>query len=218
MMSKKKAILSFGNERGNYLIALERLKNSLSPYLQETMFLGYVGENSLGCPKHMDNPYAFKIYGIDYAISQGYEKILWLDSSVVAKRSLDRVWKKIDEQGYIMQEAGHYVGRWCNDSTLNYFGLTREEANGMLMYGNAGFLGLDFTQPIAQEFFRQWKESMLAGCFVGSWDDHRHDMTCGSIIANRLKMKYESGIDLLAYAPVDIEPINENIIFHASGL
>jgi len=58
---------------------------------------------------------------------------------------------------------------------------------------------------------------MLDGQFIGSWQDHRHDMTCGSIIANKLGMKYVGGEDWLHYAPVDQQP-KEGVIFHASGL
>ena len=88
----------------------------------------------------------------------------------------------------------------------------------MPMYGNAGFLGLNFNFDIANDFFNQWEQSMLDGQFIGSWDDHRHDMTCGSIVANKLGMKFESAEDWLHYAPADQPPRDNKIIFHASGL
>jgi hypothetical protein len=86
------------------------------------------------------------------------------------------------------------------------------------MYGNAGFLGLDLDVPICQNFFNEWKKSMLDGQFQGSWQNHRHDMTCGSIIANRLGMNLESGDEWLHYLPPNQTPRDEKIIFHASGL
>ena len=52
----------------------------------------------------------------------------------------------------------------------------------------AGYCGFDFKNGKAQEFFAEWKESMLNGCFRGSWTDHRHDMTCASIIAHKHDM------------------------------
>jgi len=212
-----RAVVSFANEAGNYLKGLERLKKSLQVYDNNT-FYGLIGENLVGSPKHKENPYAFKIYSWKSVIAQGFKKILWLDASVVAVNNLEPVWKKIDEDGYIMQEAGHHVGRWCNDRTLNYFNLSRSDADKMVMYGNAGFLGLDLEKPIAQEFFNQWEKSMLDGQFKGSWENHRHDMTCGSIIANRLGMQFQSGEDWLHYAPADQKPVNSKVIFHASGL
>ena len=59
---------------------------------------------------------------------------------------------------------------------------------------------------------------MLDGQFIGSWSDHRHDMTCGSVVANRLKMKLQTGNEWLAYCPVNDTPTSDKILFHASGL
>jgi len=212
-----KAIVSFANERGNYYASLERLGISAEKY-GEADFIGFKGEDSIDCPRHIDNPYAFKIYAIDKVIGLGYKKIFWIDSSAVFIRSAKPIWDEVESNGYIMQEAGHYVGRWCNDETLSYFNLERDEAEKMMMYGNSGFLGLNLENEISVNFLNQWRESMLAGCFKGSWDDHRHDMTCGSIIANRLGMKYKSGNDWLHYAPPDQEQPNEKVIIHTQGM
>ena len=43
-------------------------------------------------------------------------------------------------------------------------------------------------------------------------------MTCGSIIANQLGMKYHSGNTILQYAAPEDEPINETIVFKAQGI
>jgi len=216
-INNNRAVVSFANENGNYIKALKRLEESLKKH-DNSLFYGLIGESLVGAPLHYSNPYAFKIYCWNCVKQLGIKKILWLDSSVVAVNNLDKVWDKIDEQGYIMQYAGHNVGNWTNERTLNYFNLFRGDAYNMPMYGNAGFLGLNFNFDIANDFFKQWEQSMLDGQFIGSWSDHRHDMACGSIIANRLEMKFESAEDWLHYAPVDQLPRDNKIIFHASGL
>lgn len=215
-----RVVASFANERGNYLLGLDRLGESLSRQMGNPAafdFRGFRGEASVGAPPHLENPYAFKIYCIDRVLSMGYRKVLWLDASVVAMAPLGGIWEVIERDGYIMQEAGHSVGRWCNDRTLEYFGLSREEAMGIFMYGNAGFLGLDLDNGVASRFYRLWKQSMLDGQFIGSWENHRHDMTCGSVIAHTLGMKYQSGSRWLHYAPIDQAP-EAGVVFHASGM
>lgn len=216
-MDKKRAIVSFANGRGNYLLGLDRLEQSIARHGGDAAFFGFRGEELVGAPPHLENPYAFKIYCWQKVISLGYRKILWLDASVAAVAPLDPVWELVEKDGYIMQEAGNSIGRWCNESTLAYFGMSREEAMGLYMYGNAGLLGLNLNFPICREFFDKWRWSMLDGCFIGSWDDHRHDMTCGSIIANRLKMKYQKGDLFLHYAPIE-QPPAKGVCLHASGL
>ncbi len=226
----KNCIISFANNRGNYIKGLERLGQSLKGRFDGD-FIPFYGEESIGAPLHLENPYAFKIYGFLHALERGYTNILWLDSSVYAINDCEFIFDIIENEGYIMQEAGAYIGEWTNDNALNYFGVSRDSAMPMLMYGNAGFLGLSFRSDIAVQFFSQWRRSMLDGMFKGAWNNnnqtesqdprckgHRHDMSCGSIMANQLGMKYKSGNDYLNYAAPNETPRNETVIFFAQGL
>lgn len=205
------AIINFAT--GRYIKGQERLRQSLQGF--DGDFLAWTNELEIGAPLHKDNPYAFKIFAFDEAIKMGYTKILLVDASVWACSDVSPIFEHITKEGYIMQEAGQHVGKWTNDRCLDYFGVTREQADKMLMYGNAGFLGLDFESEIAKEFFQRWKESMQAGMFMGSWDNHRHDMSCGSIIANQLNMKYQSAHDWLNYGDT---PRSDKVYLLAQGL
>lgn len=225
----KKCILSFANHRGRYVQNLARLSESLRTNFDGD-FLGFIGEASVGAPPHEQNPYAFKIYAFQKAIDAGYTQVLWLDSSCFAIKNVKPIFEEIEKSGYIMQEAGHYMGTWTNDKALAYFGVTRDEAMTMLMYGNAGFLGLNFEHGIANAFFDKWRAAMAGGCFKGEWNNdnhtesdderckgHRHDMSCGSIIANQLGMKYKPGNEWLQYAGPYDQTANETIIIKAQG-
>ncbi len=129
-----------------------------------------------------------------------------------------------------MQYAGHMVGRWTNDRALEYFGVNRDDAMHMPMYGNAGFLGLNVHDATAMKFFELWEQSARDGMFRGQWhnnnrtesndgrcDGHRHDMSCGSIIANQLNMVMQPGDEWLHYQSPDVEPAI-NVYFHAQGI
>lgn len=215
---------------GRHIKGQERLRNSLIKHGFDGDFLGWNRESDIKAPPHSANPYAFKTYAFEEAFSMGYDLVLWLDASVVAKRNIDYVFNKIQEQGYIMQEAGHMVGTWSNDNQLNYFGITRDKAMHLPMYGNAGLLGLNRESDKAMEFLKQWHEASKAGLFIGSWKNDkqteskdyrckgsRHDMSVGSIISSKLKMKFEGGNELLHYAPPEQE-VKDNVYFHAQGV
>lgn len=217
-------IISFANNRGNYMKGLSRLAASLSDKFGGA-FLGYVDESSVGAPYHFYkdkpiNPYAFKIYCFRKALKAGYRKILYLDSSVFAVRDVQPAFDIIDRDGYLMQEAGHYLKDWINDEALHYFGISRNALDGVIMYGNAGLLGLDFNTEIARTFFDKWEKSMQAGAFKGDWSNHRHDMACGSMIAWLMNMdkNYVKGDQLLEYAHWDDPIKNDSIVFKAAGL
>lgn len=226
-MAADHCIVAFANHRGNYRKGLTRLRNSLKIQGFDGRFIGFMGESTVGAPPHMsfppspaDNPYAFKIYAIKKALSEGCRKILYVDCSVWAVRNVTPAFNIIESQGYAMQESGHYLKNWINDDALKYFGIRRDALDGVVMYGNAGFLGLNFDDPTATEFFRKWEQAMLAGAFRGSWADHRHDMACGSMIAWLMHMdkKFIKGDQILEYAHWDAPIKNESIIFKAAGL
>lgn len=211
-----KAIISFANSKGYYMQRLSRLSDSLRDNFDGD-FLAFVGEASLGAPLHSENPYAFKIYAFEKALEAGYTQILWLDSSCFAIKNAQPIFDYIAQHGHIAQNSGHYLGTWCNDATLSYFGLSREQANGMLMIGNAGFLGLDFTRPSSQTFFNAWREAMKAGMFKGSWEDHRHDMSCSSASWHGMGFNMVGGEEFLQYAGLYDQVLNDSIILKAQG-
>lgn len=202
---------------GRYVKGQARLIQSLANVNYDGNLMTWTQESQIGAPPHNQNPYAFKIFGFRKAEQAGHRFVLWLDASVWAIRNVQPVFDHIEKYGYIMQYAGHNCGRWANDKCLEYFGITRDQAKKMLMYGNAGFLGLDLWDTKAKTFLIAWEKAMQAGAFKGSWSDHRHDMTCGSIIANKLSMEYQESGKWLVYAPPEQET-KESVIFKAQGM
>src|SRR6187549_341014 len=199
-----------------YLLGQARLSSSLNGY-KKLMLSDYV---SLGSPTHQESPYQFKIHAIETAMNHD-PVVLWCDSSLWRVGDLSIIENLIIQDGYFMSEAGHYVGQWTDQFTRNYFKLTDKETwlgpGGMIMF-SAGLLGLNRESPIAMDFFNQWKASALAGCFRGDWTNHRHDMTCGSIIASRLGMKYQRGGEHMSYIGQGYTDPEPGSVFYLQGL
>lgn len=196
---------------GHYIRGQQRLKNSLNGH-KTLMFTDY---DKIGSPTHSESPYQFKIH----AIEKGFEidnVVLWLDASMWRVGDISKIENIIKTDGYMMEEAGHYVDRWCNAHAREYFKLQPHEHNFTMF--SAGMLGLDKTSEVAMLFFKQWKESALAGCFRGDWADHRHDMTCGSIIAQRLGMKYQRGGSHLSYIGPGYSTPETGSVFYLQGI
>jgi len=217
----KKAIVNLATQIDRYKFGQERLKKSYinTHQTDEVHLLTYIGEGAVGSPSHEKNPYAFKIYAIEDAYKMGFTKVLWLDSSIVFVKNSKPIFDWIDEKGFFFEEAGHWTGSWSNDRTLDYFKITREEAMTMPMF-SAGFTGLDLNNPITMEFFQRWKQSMLDGQFVGEWSNHRHDMTCASIIANQMGLhkQYSGGGNYFAYIGGGYSQPKSSVICYLQGL
>lgn len=229
----KNAIISFANSSGNYIKGLARLSESLRNNAEGIDFVSFIGEASLGCEPHKENPYSFKVAAFKKAREAGYRNILWLDASVFAIKPVQPIFDEIEENGFIFQEAGQILSHWANDTTLEHFKITRDEADEMIMIGNAGFLGLDFESEIGNKFFEMWEAACVADCFKGKWTNDekteskdprckgaRHDMSSSSAVANILGIidKAHKGNETLQYAGPYDEVIGINIIFKAQGL
>jgi hypothetical protein len=200
---------------GHYLKGQQRLANSLNGY-KKLMLTGYPTINS---PTHEQSPYEFKINSIESAWNHD-PVVLWVDASMWRVGDLSKIEDLIIKDGYFMTESGHWTGQWTNQFTKNYFKTTDEEMKvpgGMFMF-SAGLLGLNRNSPIAVEFLRQWKGSAKAGCFKGDWKDHRHDMSCGSIIAQRLGMKYQRGGEFMSYIGPGYSQPEAGSVFYLQGI
>jgi hypothetical protein len=218
-----RAIVNLATDTPRYVQGQNRLAKSLiqvaDQYGDRFSVHLHVGEDAVGAPRHSDNPYAFKVHAIRKLRDMGYRQVFWLDASVVAVKSLDPLWKRLGERGVFMETAGHWAGTWCNDYTLKYFGMTRQEAMQVPMFA-AGYIGIDFSNPVGQEFFAHWNEAMLNGCFKGGWEDHRHDMTCASLIAHKMGITslYGEGGEFFAYIGQAYGEPKPSAVCHLIGL
>lgn len=198
-----------------YKVGQQRLMASLNGH-QMLMFNKY---EVIGSPTHQESPYEFKIHAIEKAF-QLDDIVLWVDASMWRVGNLKKIETLIKQDGYFCSEAGHWVGSWTNQFTRNYFHLTEDEAKvpgGLFMF-SAGLLGLNKKSEVAMEFFRQWKAAALAGCFRGDWSNHRHDMSAGSIIAQRLGMKFQRGGEHMSYIGPGYGPPEPDAVFYLQGI
>lgn len=222
-----KAIVNLSTKE--YKNGQNRLRESLIGKT-DADYIEFTSESQVGSPKHQDNPYAFKIYSIEAALNKGYTQILWLDACAYAIAPIQPIFNLIRLHGHFMEEAGHYASTWTNDRTLDYFGISRDEATKIPMY-SAGFTGLNFNNDTTVTFFEMWKQAMLDGMFKGNWtninktesqdprcEGFRHDMSCASIIAHKLGMKYQTCGKYFQYAAPHEAPNKKTVIFFAQGI
>lgn len=197
---------------GVYKRGQQRLKNSLNGH-KSLMLDDYT---AIGSPTHHESPYEFKIWSM-LAATDVDHTVLWCDSSIWRVGDLSKIENIIKEKGYFMEEAGHWVRDWCKPETKAFFDLKPEEEKTFNMF-SAGLLGLNFDHPDAQLWFSAWKVSAQQGHFRGDWSNHRHDMTCGSIIAQRMGFKYERGGSHMAYIGPGYSKPEPGVVFHLQGI
>lgn len=138
------------------------------------------------CNPHSVTPYQFKFGLIDYAWEMGYDKIIWLDSSI----SLSKCPLKLLEQSNKGIMAFHNLGHETKDHISpecvniiksNVFEVDRSPQ----VWG--GCIGFDFTKETARNVFLDITIWSQHGAFNNSADcpKHRHDQAVMSVVFNR---------------------------------
>jgi hypothetical protein len=202
----KKTVVSFADGVGNYMKAMNRLELSLQGNFDGT-FKGVNDYGHIASVQHKEVPYQFKAKSIYKAMEDGGELILWCDSVVYAKQSIEPVFDHIKEYGYLFfDNIGFTVGDYTSDACLAHFGVTREEAFKMPMI-MACVMGLNIHNSTTQEFIRQYVAASEDGLtYPGAWSNknaevsydlrvqgHRHDQSVASILIHKLGMEILKG-------------------------
>lgn len=155
---------------------------------------------------HKDMPYQFKTALIQKAIELGYERIIWLDSSMQLKKDLTPLFNPIS--GVTMFEnLGHPTWKYLSDEATALLKVS-EEHLAFIPQVWGGAFSLDLTNEIAVNFFEKVKEFSVNGSFKdgtskrGGFVAHRHDQSVMSVLFQR----YCAGDALLPYGQILCPP------------
>ncbi len=197
----KIAFVSFSTD--SYIKVEQSFSRSIQKTQPEIPIFSLHDFSIIGSPTHKQDPYAFKIYAIEYVRNQGYDIVIWCDSPSRLVKRIDEWIPEIERVGVYLQKDGWACGQWANDNSLKYFCKTRDEAmNISSVY--ACIMAFDFRHPVTSQFITELKECCKAGLFRGSWNNkektesqderclgHRHDQTCVELIANKLGIELQ---------------------------
>lgn len=144
---------------------------------------------------HKDMPYQFKTALIQKAIELGYERIIWLDSSMQLKKDLTPLFESTNGVT-VFENLGHPTWKYLSDNAYNLLGGYWELYDLYKIpqiWGGA--FALDFTNEFTKYFFEILKKFSINGSFKesGSTRDgfvaHRHDQSVMSVLLyNKCKM------------------------------
>lgn len=218
----KRVVVSFSDGSGYYAKAMLRLELSLKQVGfggEFEIFKGINDYDHIKSPYHkgskMAVPYAFKAYSIKRAIEEGATQILWCDSVVYATKSIEPIFKHIEEHGYLFfDNVGFSIGDYTSDACLEKFGMSREEAfnSKMIM---ACVMGFDLRNTKTLEFLNKYVDAAMDGVsYLGDWFNndlqvsndmrvkgHRHDQSVASILIKQMGLKITNAQDTyFAYA------------------
>jgi hypothetical protein len=218
----KDVILSFASKgREDYRAMLLRLIDSCidhwkgdvlvySPdhHLQEyrgvTIHKGYPKPRGVNSYTHQEMPYQFKTAMIQLAREQGYERIVWLDSSMQLTRDITPLFEKSRTGIITFHNLGHDTWRYLSDRAQEMLEVSDEELKTIPQIWGGAFM-LDFTKPDVDDFFELLKFYSVNGSFGNSTSKrpgfiaHRHDQSVMSVLVHGI-------CDMMPYGTIVCPP------------
>lgn len=171
--------------------------------------------------------YNIKAAAFEEAIKRGYTHIFWMDCSTWIVNDIAPLFDIINEKGWYITSSGYNCAQTCNDNSLKYFELTRDEAEKISDTSTCSF-GINISNPKGEQFAKMFIESAKAGVFGGSrlhdgqssdprFQFHRQDQSAASLICGKLKMGLRPiNVEICYYA--DMRPLPESAIITLRGM
>lgn len=140
--------------------------------------------------------HVYKCYCVHWAKNQA-EKILWLDAGVMLLKSIDQIFKIIqDEDIFLVGDPDHKNERWTHEDCRLIMKATQEELGAQQL--SSGILGYKSQGGYQQLIDDAYAYSKINGCVEGCHSNHRHDQSVYSILAARYKCNLQN-IDTYGY-------------------
>lgn len=137
------------------------------------------------CNPHSVTPYQFKFGLIDHAREMGYDKIIWLDSSITLNKCPLKLLEQSNKGVMCFHNLGFETKDFISPECENLLGMNDYDdlnLNAPQIWG--GCIGFDFTKETAIDIFHRVVNCSLKGCFDNSptFKKHRHDQATMSIL------------------------------------
>jgi hypothetical protein len=165
--------------------------HELHEYRGVTINKGWPQPKGIKSYTHQEMPYQFKTAMIQLALEQGYERIIWLDSSMIVKKDL----RPLFDTYYgvtTFHNLGHDTWQYISDSAiaaLENIGFTYPDIDiKRIPQIWGGAFAINFTNALGRESFEAIKAFSVNGSFKNSGSSrkgfiaHRHDQSVMSVL------------------------------------
>ena len=142
-------------------------------------------EMPAGFIPHSEMPYQFKFKLIEHARSMGYDRVVWLDTSIRINKNLTPLFQ--DEGVTVFHNLGHDLYKYISDDAVSLLGVSENELKNIPQIWGGALL-FDFTKWNCKQVFGDIYEFSLNGSFKNGTSSregfigHRHDQAVMSVL------------------------------------
>jgi hypothetical protein len=165
--SKKRAIITYCSLNGPYGLYVNEIAERLSKYNRSYDFYGMIGSYPATQEDGMSLfhiPYAWKVCLFKKMKQQGYEQLIWIDSSMMPIKNPEELFSILDQKKrFFIPAIGKYIGEFYRpyfnmyENAFKACGLEPCELLKMRHY-QATVIGLDLSDSISFKYLQEWYE------------------------------------------------------------
>lgn len=220
----RRCIISYAkNGREQYEKALLRGKQQAAKFTDVDLYF-YSDLLPDGCPTHKEVPYAFKPYIFKKMFEEGYDQVIWIDSTIMVNQLLGKLWTYMDKHGVMaFHNLGHPLQNYISDKATDIMGVNDLQLSTIEQI-MACVVGFDYSNIIGRTVFDDWYRLAQSGeAFKDSgstrkgFKAHRHDQAVLSVLLWQYHVKLLP-YGRLVYQPDDTNGKYDDIYFINKGI
>lgn len=176
----KIAFLTVAVDDPRYIEQQERLIQSIEKFHPEAKIFRWTNEYPPESKTMAESMYGFKVHAVNHARSQGYWKIVWLDTACILVDRVDDYFEMTNNYGVVAVEDANKLKQYCHPNAWEWF---KEPVNDDWHLVGGSLFVFDFINYLCERIFRKWEQAEAAGMFGTSEtrSGHRHDESCLSL-------------------------------------
>lgn len=174
------AFLTVAVDDPRYIEQQKRLIQSIEKFHPEAKIFKWTNEYPPESRSMSESMYGFKVHAVNHARSQGYWKIVWLDTACVLVDRVDDYFELTNEYGVVAAEDANKLKQYCHPLAWNWF---KTVINDTFHLVGGSLFVFDFNLPLCERIFYKWEQAEADGQFGTNETraGHRHDESCLSL-------------------------------------
>jgi hypothetical protein len=147
---------------------VRRIRERLKELYFKGDFIGWDKDYPPGTPPFKEVGDRLKPFCFLDAWRNGYDLVLFVDSSVYFNVSPEPLFKLIEKRGYFFVATGYSIGSYCSDAALKALGISRKESFSIKCCMST-IMGLDLRNENSRIFLQEYiKQATEGTAFEGA--------------------------------------------------
>lgn len=171
------AFLTLAVRDPRYITQQARLIESIKKHHPEAKIFRWTNCYPWSAQPHERSQYGFKVHAVNEAISEGFTKIMWIDTACILQGGVEPIFDLCKKYGVVAAKDDNKLYKYCAPWAWDYY---KQEVNTSFHLVGGSMFAFDLGVPLCGKVFKSWERAEAAGMFGNkdTREGHRHDESC----------------------------------------